>query len=103
MQVQMILNQFDYSVENGRLTAVEIMNSLIDSMPLKSFEEVKDLIFLKTFANLDKETQPKVREKLCEITKTLFRHETKKSLVRLFLKLMNLDKHVSKNTFLEVY
>jgi len=33
IQVQMILNQFDYPVENGRLTAVEIMNSLVDTIP----------------------------------------------------------------------
>jgi len=61
----------------------------------KCFEEVKDLIFLKTFITIDKEVQPNVREKLCDVLKTLFRNEKKKSLVRMLLKLMNLDKHVS--------
>ncbi len=32
-QVRLILNQFDYNIQNGRQTAVEIMNSLVTSMP----------------------------------------------------------------------
>jgi hypothetical protein len=59
------------------------------------FQEVKELVFLKTVSALDRETQPSVREKLCTITKTLFTHETKKTLVRLFLKLVKSEKHVS--------
>jgi len=56
---------------------------------------VKELIFLKLFISLDKEAQVRVREKLCEALRTLFHEEEKKSLVRLMLKLMTSDDHVS--------
>ncbi|ODM88633.1 Small subunit processome component 20 [Orchesella cincta] len=87
-------SDFKIVLQDFELMLKCIQSYLTDGNCSDCFEEVKELIFLKLLATLAKEKAPKVRERLGDVLKSLLKLEKRRSLTRLLLKLLMMDKHV---------